>query len=364
MLVSTRGIGAGRWCWGRFRQHNAAGCEEPLSEREILLMEGADVVHTPGRGDMTFVNVRVCDSPRNYMVCISSYAIARLFRRHTARKNSEFWESLRCRNAAVDEHVLREVTVQNFSEAVRHMLVRKSAALRTASVSYMYSVTPSFYELCKVLCAVECELFADAVNESGVLDRYCSLDPEDTKFGAIGSWESSETGIQGGAGNPPFCASFIANMMSVFDRGVMQNRPYCRIVLLPSGTTYDVSGRCSRGYGSIIMTIPPGNLGMKSQERFLQRCQDIYFPQTLQKQGLFIVLWANSAYWRQHPPPSDAEFVCRAWITYACRSPQMVRVHDNVINSVLPKVHRSTVEHADALVSCFSSATGLQLSKT
>lgn len=56
------------------------------------------------------------------------------------------------------------------------------------SESNAYSALPSFYAMCRLLFNCNTELFADCLNENGVMDWYFSLSPVDVQFGSLGPW--------------------------------------------------------------------------------------------------------------------------------------------------------------------------------
>ena len=107
------------------------------------------------------------------------------------------------------------------------------------------TVTPDLYRLWSVTSDVSTELFADAFNESGILDYFCSCDGGDSAFGAVGKWEDVEYSVEGAAGNPPFEKGFLDKMVREFDKGARGISPYCRYVILPLGSTYGIKQRTS-----------------------------------------------------------------------------------------------------------------------
>lgn len=349
MLVTTRGHGAGRWVWGRFLQTRESNGEDFLSNNELLTLAGIEHSHEPGIGEVTLLRVTVYEPPRKFSVHVSTYTVKRLFRRFTEGNMADTSTHLPLRTTS-----LRQYRLGLFLSCLRGLVVERSRDLRRADVSTMYSVTPSFYELSQVLCCATCELFADSINESGVMKTYCSNRSHDKQFGAIGSWEECNNYISGAAGNPPFSSDFIGTIMSAFDRAVVKQVPFCRLLLLPWGSSYGVKVKCERGQGAVLVTIPPQNLGMKAQSAFFEKNQDTFFPQPLRKQGLHICLWVNPEYWLVNPPPADVEDVIWAWVTHSCRSPEEVRVHESTIASIFPVSMRSHHEAADHFVANLS----------
>lgn len=53
------------------------------------------------------------------------------------------------------------------------------------------------------------ELFADFVNEYGMMDAVFTADVEDVSFCFIGNWNKSKGEISGGGGNPQFNRDFL-----------------------------------------------------------------------------------------------------------------------------------------------------------
>lgn len=64
-----------------------------------------------------------------------------------------------------------------------------------------FTVSSSFYELCKAVADVTHELFADAINHSRVLQNFYSFDTcGSLAFGASGAWEDADDKVASGAG--------------------------------------------------------------------------------------------------------------------------------------------------------------------
>jgi len=61
------------------------------------------------------------------------------------------------------------------------------------------------------------ELFADYLNESGVLKHYCSDDDEDVIFGSLGEWKDVEDGFEG--------AVFLGHSLHRTHKGLSSTRP-------------------------------------------------------------------------------------------------------------------------------------------
>lgn len=123
-------------------------------------------------------------------------------------------------------------------------------------------MSPDLYSLWSLSSHITFELFADALNESGALQRYCSLDEKDNLFESAGSWEDVEDVAEGAGGNPPFETIFLRRMMDEFDKGTGGFKPYCRCVLLPLTKSYNVMEYTKRLSSKAIMLvhIPAGSL--------------------------------------------------------------------------------------------------------
>jgi len=94
--------------------------------------------------------------------------------------------------------------------------------------SYYRTVSSDLYSLRAVPSHITVELFADCLNESGILHDYCSVEKRDSIFCAIGTWEEVEEIIEGAGGNAQFETTFLHRMLHEFDRGARNSKPYCR----------------------------------------------------------------------------------------------------------------------------------------
>lgn len=346
MRCCTRGVGAGRWVWGPFLPRD---CDTRRYEDLTVLLMNSEILETsvafvPGQGDTRFLNIRVYDGSRKICVRLSSFALSRLTWRYlTANNVKEPSSSLRTPS-------LCPAVLQKLCIAVRELMTSNSVDCRSDAAHHSWCVTPSFYEMSKLLIGAKCELFADAINESRVLDSFCSLRPADSLFGSLGSWEDMDSTIFSGAGNPPFDVNFISRLIATCDASVRKNSPYCRLLLLPAAPSYRVSSLCQAGSGKIILTIPSNNLGFKRQSSFLDTNQDVFFPQPLRNQALYVCVWVNAAHHEAFQAPADVENILRAWVMFSCRDPESVIFHLDVIKTVLPPRHRTMHERAEEFV--------------
>ena len=67
----------------------------------------------------------------------------------------------------------------------------------------------TLYKLWYHTSHVTTELFADCLNESGILAAYCSADNLDSAFGSLRPCKVADKEIEGGSGNPPFDSDFL-----------------------------------------------------------------------------------------------------------------------------------------------------------
>ena len=114
--------------------------------------------------------------------CLSVSILHRLRRRYCRSKESKA--------EAVD-----------FASAVKPFLESKLRVFNDDSNAY--TVHWSFYAMVRIATGTNFELFADGINESGIMNAFCSADAGDVLFGYIGSWFDMERSIIGRARNPP-----------------------------------------------------------------------------------------------------------------------------------------------------------------
>lgn len=148
-----------------------------------------------------------------------------------------------------------EQTIASFLSELQSLVERQTSY----SLNHMlYKVSPDLYALWAATSFVSCELFADSVNESGVLRNYCSIDKRDSVFGACGSWEATERTVMSGAANPPFTVEFLRTVIGAFERGAMGRKPYCRCAVLPLADEYGVLSALDSptSAGALLVSIP------------------------------------------------------------------------------------------------------------
>lgn len=127
---------------------------------------------------------------------------------------------------------LYERNNDGFDEMLKNYLIRKYEEIER--IPFPYTGPATFYELCRIVSHVTHELFADAVNFSGVLDEFCSLGVCDKAFGAVRRWEDVEEGLTSGAGIPPFSPEVIEDIVLNCERRARGIKPYCRFYILHS----------------------------------------------------------------------------------------------------------------------------------
>ena len=132
------------------------------------------------------------------------------------------------------------------------------------------TVRPDLYSLWFLSSRVTTELFADVLNESGVMESYSSADPRDDLFGSLGRWQDREKDIEGPGGNLPFEKEFLHELVPALDKGARGIMPYFRCVLLPLGKCYELLAQIRSLYskGILLVCIQPGSLPFRAQETY------------------------------------------------------------------------------------------------
>ena len=155
---------------------------------------------------------------------------------------------------------------KDFASAVKTFLESKLRVCNDDSNAY--TVHWSFYAMVRIATGTNVELFADGINESGMMNAFCSADAGDVLFGSIGSWFDMERSIVGGAGNPPFNRAFLRDVSLACDCGVAKKGvPYCRILLLPQSVA--MSQTQNDGRAVPIVPIPSGVIAFRAQKHWL-----------------------------------------------------------------------------------------------
>ena len=180
-----------------------------------------------------------------------------------------------------------------------------------------FTVSKDFYKLFKALARVTHELFADAINQSGVLDYFCSKDVFDEQLGAVGNWNEVEDEVMGGVGHPPFNEKVLFNILKAAESGVTSGKPYFRAYLLPYQPETEMHRSITdvRTGGEIVAVIHPQNFGsfLKHQRDFFEDEQDLDDNLDDFATPLCIAVWINEAYRVQFPPPIDVEDCFALW---------------------------------------------------
>lgn len=214
-----------------------------------------------------------------------------------------------------------------------------------------WKVTPDLYTLWSVTSAVTVELFADALNESGVLKSYCSLTEGDEAFGSEGTWEEREQHVVGGAANPPFQEQ--ENICAAFEAGVLRPYPYCRCAILPisrRGTRVTSITDSISSSGYMLVSFPQATVPFRSQSSLLSTQRVHPSPGLYQSVGLFI--WVNRPYLELHPPPLDIEAAYLRWATKATDFPSGSRLYLAAFKAAFPVSLRSTARVASLFENC------------
>lgn len=202
----------------------------------------------------------------------------------------------------------------------------------SAISSGSWQVTPDLYSLWSLTSALSVELFADSLNESGVCRRYCSLHESDKVFGSLGSWHVCDSIIEGGGANPPFHMQ--REVCSIFERGVMEEKPYCRCAVLSlsngGGVRENITHSLSSN-GFMLMSFPAGALPFRSQHSLLSTRNVRPTAAPYLSVGLFI--WVNRSYLKKYPPPRDIEAAYMNWATLSTGLPNGSLVYFNAFRT-------------------------------
>ena len=204
--------------------------------------------------------------------------------------------------------------------------------------SNAYTVHWSFYAMVRIATGTNVELFADGINESGIMNAFCSADAEDFLFGSIGSWFDMERSIVGGAGNPPFNRAFLRDVLRACDCGVAKKSvPYCRVLPLPQSVAMSQTQNGVRGVP--IVTMPSGFIAFRAQtQRFDRTDPD---PRPHRDQPFAIVVWVNESYFDVAASPYDIETVILGWIISSFGTKSGCVVQNDAVASVFPVDYRS-----------------------
>lgn len=117
--------------------------------------------------------------------------------------------------------------------------------------------------------------FADPLNESGVLQNYCSLDSTDkqfgTKNGSIFRFVPMCSVDRGRGCPPPFRTECIRKVLNAFEEGFRLDRRHCRCTVLSLGSSYGVLEAIQNlsTEGKLLVSIPPGSMPFKNQGMIL-----------------------------------------------------------------------------------------------
>ena len=162
------------------------------------------------------------------------------------------------------------------------------------------------------------QLFADSVNQAGVLDNFFSEDDMEKSFGSCGSWEEVEGYITSAIGFPSGNRLSIPKILSTFDRNVCSERPYCRVLLLPvhEGSEFDIHQKTNQrtSSGEVLIDFNPFQLMFQQQIDFFCATGNEEEKRLYDCEKSFsIIVWINRAFQMLHPPPSDVEECLLKW---------------------------------------------------
>ena len=99
-------------------------------------------------------------------------------------------------------HSFNQKHVAEFKYRLQAFTDSKIGSFLSHLSNTMYTTTPSLYECLNRISALVAEIFADGLNDSGVLPSFCSVDASDLWLGAAGRWETAERSIVAEVGNP------------------------------------------------------------------------------------------------------------------------------------------------------------------
>lgn len=307
---------------------------EALSVRRRLTPGANDgvcfeVVSAPGRGEYLVLRHKVMFGKRYTICTLGKHVVDRLRARFVAQE---------CRaggNQAKGTRALSSAAgVSTFAEEVVSLLERKAEDGLCAGTAFI--VTPCLYSLWYLCHGVTRELFADALNESGALHDFCSLDPADAAFGSAGTWEDVEETTTSGAANPPFHSDVLHDVVTSFDDRVEKSVAYFRAAILPC--SHGIQGKVYHlgSPAEVLVRIPPGNLGFKEQRHLLSGKHVSHIPNPHWNLELLLVVWVNRAYLESHRPPRDVQHAYCTWINQACLKPRSVVMHWDAFERAFP----------------------------
>lgn len=257
-----------------------------------------------------YYEVKVEHEGGEWIGYISADIVKRLWRRH--------WEG-RCvkpLSASTSE-------VAAFEDELTRNLRKKCILCRDEKSGVVAS---EWYKCWRDTSRVSVELFADCINESGLLAHYCSLFPEDRAFGSLGCWEEAEDAVAGGVACAPFDIDLRKVMMEKFNAGVAKPKARCRIVLLPLGPAFKAREEMrSVSFRGELLVELCGLRRYRASNFF--RASSPLEPEYFDWMDLGVFIWANREYYLQSPPPQDIEAVCMRCIQMTCRSPSLSKFH-------------------------------------
>lgn len=235
------------------------------------------------------------------------------------------------------------------SRFARDVLTRATVWVRDRLEGGVYAAPPSFYALARACHDCRIELYASSLDESGVMDAFCSADPGHKAFGSVGTWQCCEETIEAGAANPPFNRGVLLGMLAAFDEGVVRSKPYFGLAIVPASLA--AGGLLPTTFGEVLLPIPGGCLPFRSKDALLQasrRCT----PQPNWKMRILVVVWVNRAYLLAHLAPVDVEDAYMAWAALCMENQDRVHCEVSAMRRALP----SELRGGDARAHLFSEA--------
>lgn len=273
------------------------------------------IEYAPKKTQTTYVNKSLSESPQQPQTDDSGLFHNDKAMFHVSYTNPEGIKREICMDMDIKSR-LEELYVNDddsFQQMLTNYLIRKYEEV--SHISFPYIGPPKFYELCRIVAHVTHELFADAINFSGILESFCSSDVCDEAFGSVGTWKDMETRIRGGAGIPPFSSKITDDIISSCNHHVRQDKPYCRFFILPfneDGSFY-VRKRHGDNLGEVLVVLEPKSLNFRHQREFFEAENCSVLKNWLPNCQTAVVVWINDSYRTTFPPPIDIEECFVAW---------------------------------------------------
>ena len=214
----------------------------------------------------------------------------------------------------------------------------------------MFVAPICIFELAERVFSSTHQFFTNPVIQSGFLKYHSSEDSMDGKFGACGSWEQVEGCVQSGVGFLCDDPVLISKVLSTFDKNICGQRPYCRVLLLPTheGSTFRKyeETRGSAFAGEMLIEFSPFQIIFQHQQEFY------YARESEEKRRKYdcdkpfgVLVWVNEAFLNLHPPASDIEECLLSWALRWFDDEDIINL--NSVSTLFPSRSRSGLYSAD-----------------